>query len=227
MKIVEKCNCSLTESQQGNIEMKFAFIDEKGNTISPFCKCKDYFNDIFWSNKVGKSVNIYGLKWKPNQDNGVLDKDRLNLAIKFCKRGDGEKIAIDKDKISGLDKFFKIVTKKLKFEKTKFSVSDDNMYIIVDYDRSWTLIPYLNSAFFMFLRLGINFKGKDIIEYYEKGEAEKFISPHDIGYFQSSINKIKDILQGKLDNTQTYEQYTNSDIHDRSGIVNYKDYKII
>lgn len=233
MIITEKKKARLIESSHGEVSIKMAFINDKGETITPFVKCKDYFNDMFWSNKTGNKVTIYGFNWTPNQDEGVLSKDTLRVAIKkvvtrdLDGNGENKIIKLTEDNVKSLDAFFKQVQKKLKFKKTKFSLCENNDHIIIELDKKWTEIPYINSAFFLFVRIGLTFDpSSTIMEFYKDKNQKKFTSSLDYGYFYNVTNRIQHILDGKIDESQNYDQYTHGNIHSGSGIVGYSNYKI-
>lgn len=229
MKVIEEISSGkLAEINHGPKEVQFAFINpDTGKTITPFCKCKDYFNDMFWSNKVKKSVSVYGFSWTPDRDKGVLHKDRLCLAIRLIDRDDKSKFhKIEEENIKGIVDIIAQFSEANGFEPATVEREEsDGKHIILYFDKKWTEIPYLNSAFFLLVRLGFTYKhGEDVTKDYKT--TAKFISPNDEGYLRLVKNKIEDLLKGKIDSKQTYEKYTNDTIHNYSGIVGYKEYSI-
>lgn len=230
MKIIDNVSkkYSLCEAGQGKKEVKFAIIDSKsGETITPFCKCKDYFTDMFWSNAVKKDVSIFGFKWKPNQDNGVLDKQTFTIAIKLRDRDTGSNIAIEKKNATTIRALLNKFERKLKFKLSKAILDSDESHIILTVPKGWSDKPYLVSALFFLIRLGFSYDGKENpIEFFTKAKSGDYYSPHDESYFRTAKKKLEDLLEGKIDKKQTYEMYTSGTIHSYSGIVGYKDYSI-
>ncbi len=231
MKIIDKQSekFSLNETQHGTTEVKFAIINPTtGETLTPFCRCKDYFTDVFWSNKVKKHVSVYGFTWKPNQDGGILDGKTFTLAVELWNRVDGKLVKIDKKQLSSIKSLLNTFDKKLKFLPAKMEVSDDENYAILTVSNAWTKVPYLVSSLFLLIRLGFTYEEKtNPIEYFTGAASSKFISPHDEGYFKRIKNRLEDLFNGKIDKNQTYEKYESSNnIHNYSGIVNYTEYKI-
>ena len=231
MKIINKKVVTLCESGHGPIEAKFAFINpENGETLTPFCKCKDYFSDLFWSNATGEKVNVYGFKWTPNEDKGILAKDRLFLAVKLIDRfGSKADIPITQEQLKGVQSFFNKFEKNLKFDLTKTSICEEGKHLIIEFSKEWTQRPYVISAFFLFIRLAFKYENtlKNPIEFYINRKTGEWLSPNDEHYFRAAKARMTDLFQGKIDKRQTFKQYeTGNCIHNNSGIVNYTDYKI-
>lgn len=229
MKIVDKVSAKmpLSEAGQGEKEVKIALINSKGETLTPFCKCKDYFNDMIWSKKTGNDVSVFGFKWHKDDDKGELDKEFLTMAVKLQARDTKKLIKITKIQIKGVSDLLTRINKALKFKPLGIDICDNDEHLILTYDREWSEYPYLYSAFLLFLRLGFTWDcSDDILAFYSKG-GKHFISPHDEGYVRSAKIKIGDILKGKIDKKQKYSMYkTGYDIHGSSGVVGYSGYSI-
>lgn len=228
MKIIENVKSNLSEIGHGPKEVQFAFIDdETGKTITPFCMCKDFFNDMFWSNKVKKPITKFGFKWEPNKHKDVLNRDILSLTIRLRDKINYEKFFEITDKeLKGVKSILNKFEKVNKFIKTKVEYSDEKKYLIISFDNKWSDVPYLLSAFLFIIRLGLTYDGKsDIIEYF-KVTSKEFISPNDAMYFKSAETRIKHLLEGKIDKKQNYEMYDEHTIHSSSGLVNCHNYKI-
>lgn len=228
MKIIDELSkkSHLSEMSHGNKEIRFAFIDpEKKTTITPFCRCKDYFTDMFWSNATKQNVDIYGFKWKPDQDNGILKKDRLSIAIKLTVNGTRSKLTDDNSK--NIKNLLNKFESGLKFKLTETQLSSDGNNIIIDISKQWTKIPYLISALFMLIRLGFSYsEDTDPIEFFESRKSVDFYSCHDQIYFKQAKKRLKDLLNGKIDKKQKFNMYTASSIHDESGLISYNKYSV-
>lgn len=230
MKVIDNISktFNLSEAGHGVKEVQFAFLNPDTNeTITPFCMCKDYFNDMFFTKKTGTSVHIYGFKWNKDDDHGVLDKDQFTIAVRLRDRNNKEKFFdIEEKQIESIFYLLNTFNKSNKFGYLSVYLSDDKKYAIIVFDKKWTEIPYINSAFFLLVRLGFTYnKDEGIIAWYEKG-SKNFISPNDESYFKQRKDRIKDLLEGKVDSKQTYDKYTAGSIHNNSGIVGYQGYKI-
>lgn len=220
---------NLIETGHGSKEVKWAIINPTtGETLTPFCKCKDYFTDVFWSNKTNKSISVYGFKWTPKQDGGILDGKTFSLAIKLNDRVGNKIVKIDKQEINSIKSLLNSFEKKLKFLPSKIELTDDENYAILTISNAWTKAPYLVSSLFMLTRLGFTYEEKKHpIDYFKGAPSSKFISPHDETYFKQINGRLNDLFDGKTDKHQTYEMYETGDsIHNNSGIVNFKEYQI-
>lgn len=226
MKIKEAVKHSLAEIGHGQTEVLFAYVNPNtGDTITPFCKCKDFFNDMFWSRKTGTTISIYGFSWDKTCDNKSLDGDTLMIAIKLQNKGDHKDILITDEQMQNVLEILYLIEEPNKFEPTEGELCNDGKYLVLKYDRKWSDIPYLNSALYFFVRLGFTYNPSKTIEEQYK-DQKNFISPNDAMYYRSANQRVKDLLAGKIDNRQKYEDYNTGTIHNNSGLVYYKDYKI-
>ena len=88
-------NCPRDPLGEGrSVGMAFAALKETNinhyETISPFSPCKDYLNDVLYTEHTGVTMGACGLKTLPKQ--GILDNSCLYLGIKFLNRkGDNNK----------------------------------------------------------------------------------------------------------------------------------------
>lgn len=218
---------SLCEIGHGQREVSFAFLDyEKSETITPYCKCKDFFGDMFWSNDRKEKVAIYGFIWTPNQDGGVLDKDMLVVSLRLKDKSTHEDHKIKKKEVDSLRSLLDRFNTPLGYTECIAELSDDEKNIIVQFDKRWCQNPYAISCLFFILRLGLTYKvGEDPIEFFSKGN--NFISPNDAIYFNKSKQRIIDLLDGKMDTSQKFSDYTIHQIHHNTGLVNHSKYKVV
>src|SRR5690349_3535984 len=71
---------SFRYSQLNNRGFSFALLNKEGKALHTPFMCKDYLQDIFWSENTGASGGIYGLKW----EKGIVDNikaRRFRVAI--------------------------------------------------------------------------------------------------------------------------------------------------
>jgi hypothetical protein len=231
MKIIDKISGSynLIESPQGKKEIRFAVINYKtGETITPFCKCKDYFTDMFWSKKLKKKVAIYGFHWDGDKDNKVLDEDTFSIAINLTDKDTREKLSVNKEYCKTIKSLLNQFEKKLKFDLAETQLDDENLHIIVTVSKEWSERPYLVSSLFFLIRLGFTYDGKtNPIEFFTNAKSSNYMAPYDEGYFRTGKKKLEDLLKGIIDKKQKYEMYTtSSEIHGSSGLIGYQSYSV-
>ena len=214
-------NGNYSEIGQGKREVLFSFYDRDGKSnVVNFFKCKDFAQDVFWSEKLKKEDKIYGFSWSP----GSLEKCKFGgyYYLVMKTREDKDKPIQNSEKLSILS-LLSHFEKPLGFNSSKFYKTDSE-HSIFKYDVSWSEYPYLNSALFLLLRLGFTYDCKsDPIAYFDDGLASKYISPNDIGYFKRCKNILTDLNKGIIYTNLKYSDYTSiGNVHNHSGICNYK-----
>jgi len=223
MKVIDNLSSKarLSEIGHGTITAKFALYNRQTEEVmTPFVQCKDFISDVFWSNKMQKDITIFGFKWKNNSDEGILNKPRLSIAVKKV-RVNGVKEEITKEEILGIMALINPIDKANSFTRTIPRLCEDNKHIIVNFDKKWTDIPYTLSAFLLLLRIGFKYDGKSNVEEFYKN-VENFLSTNDAMYMRTATSIIKDMQNGYIDSSQTYEQYKEiNSVHGSSGIVAY------
>lgn len=226
MKVIDKVSekFHLSEGGQGKLQMKFAIYNkDTQEVITPFCMCKDYFSDAFWAKYTGNDVlNMYGFSFKKDDDQGLFDKDEISLAIRFVPINSKEFQDVNQENLDNILSFLNRFEKSNNFTLSVGEICEEGKSYIITFDRKWTQMLYLASAFFMFLRLGYYYdRTSEIKEYYSK--SDKFITPNDQMYLKSTIEVVEDIEKGYLDKSQKYSDYTTQgQVHGSSGIVGYR-----
>ena len=163
---------SLNEINHGKLNVYFALYDEKKEEIiTPFCKCKDYFQDIRWSSETKNDFLVHGFNWKYGVYEDVLNRKSQYVVMK--KRFESKDENFNEKEVLSLQTLINKFDKSLKFKKTTIDISDDFKYLFIKYDLKWTKIPYLNSVFFLLLRNGLvyNIEKSPIEHFCNKGEV--------------------------------------------------------
>jgi hypothetical protein len=228
---MDKIKIKLLKSEKKLIEIpnnyKFHLIDyETYEPLTVQVKCKDFFQDIFWSEKTKEDVkDIYGFFWKC----GTYDfhnKPKLMFAItKLNDYGFGKKH-------KNIQELLNIFDKSLNFEPSIVKPDETEKYCVVLVDSKWIKRPYLSSLLFFITRLGEYYEGSNILEFLKEISNNNSIL-NDAIYLRNSLTKIKNILKGYEynQNWEDYQSFSNTYyiIHNSSGIVNLdtKKYKLI
>lgn len=230
LKITENTDAkvSLAEIGHGNRQVEMAFLNpETGENTSQIVKCKDFFQDIFWSRKKKSSSTIFGFSWDHKKHDDIFSKEVLTIFARVRNNSKRNLESNTEQRAKNTEIFLNKFCDKLSIPLCEANVDETGNYIIVNFHKRWTEIPYLLSAFFLYVRLGLTYDGKKDIEEYVTKDTSKFISSNDPLYVKKALQKIKDMLNGKLDENQKYEDYSDiGGIHNSSGIVNYSSYKI-
>lgn len=177
--IVDKMNRSVL-GEGRNYQMGFAFLKKTGTgtyeTVQPISPCKDYLNDVVWSEAVDKPIYAYGLNYKKV---GIFEgATKAYLVMKIMPSFGGTSyIGMDKDvknlkeNYQNLQKYINFFEEKLKLKvKTKIYPTDNDMFLVT-FDKYWTTGTYLISLYTLILRSGQYYKTGDKLDYFKTGKG--------------------------------------------------------
>lgn len=226
MKLIDKQYRSLLVEGR-NYQMGFAFCKKVNTTvyetIQPISPCKDYLNDVVFSEITGKPVQAYGLKTKKLNIFGR----RAYIAIKICPSYSKEKE--DKQNLNNnilnIEKFmnnFEVLlglrkTKIKKITETEGNKDNDNSFI-VSLPSDFLIGTYSISLYTLLLRVSQWYDGKqDVIEYLKTFKA---FGP-DIYIINSALPKLERIIKEGFPEQDLSCLKGNTDVHNL-GIVAFK-----
>lgn len=189
----------LIEGRVQGIGMAFCqLIGDTLNTIQPVSACKDYLNDVVWSEATGKPFYVYGLHTKKR---GIFDGGRAYLLAKVCKyrthemdypSWGGEVKALEKNHLNmqALVNWF-----EEKFEvdgRTEAYLSGPNQ-VVFDIPLFWVKYTYLISFFGLVARMAVDYDGKE--------DAMKFlgsVSGEDAYMWKAIKSKAERMIKGEF-----------------------------
>jgi hypothetical protein len=230
MKIDTKPIHYFSYSQIANQGFTFALLDGDRYLHTPFM-CKDYLQDIFWSEHTGKEGSVCGLVWKP----GMIAKDAPRY--RFGLHGGKVELA---PHAPYLQQFLNTFEESLKFNRTEVMTTDDPHLIVVDFPRAWTESGPMISAYTTLIRVAGAYKGGDIKEYMatinkpllEPGTYKQLWKPEP-GYMAVEIQRlnvnfprIMALLAGKMPHTTHAEVSTMSLAH-YQGIMSFPKFPTV
>jgi len=170
MKIINNQNRSvLTEGR--NYGLGFAFLkkinDETFETVQPISPCKDYLNDVVYSEATGRPFAAWGLK---TTKQGIFEGDHSYMALAVCKMGRSlqhyddydEDLENMKSNRENMEKFMHGIETKLGIGKTKLVDVDENLKLAV-MDKQWVSATYLISLYALMLRVALQYKGGGVM----------------------------------------------------------------
>ena len=95
--IVDKEDRMILQEGRG-MGMGFAFLkfeDGVYKTVQPISPCKDYLNDVVYSEATGKVCTVYGLKYNKKD---IFNQGKAFIAMSMCPYNGGSKYpTYDKD----------------------------------------------------------------------------------------------------------------------------------
>jgi hypothetical protein len=178
MKIIDKQNRSvLTEGR--NYGLGFAFLkridDETFETIQPISPCKDYLNDVVYSEATGRPYAAWGLN---TSKHGIFDGDHAYMALAVCKLGRtlkdydglGEDMENMKSNRENMEKFMHGIESKLGISKTKLVDVEDNLKLAI-MDKQWVSATYLISLYALMLRVALQYHGGGVMTHMREVES--------------------------------------------------------
>ena len=202
LKIIDKQNRGkLNEGR--NYQMGFAFCKKVSNkvleTIQPISPCKDYLNDVVYSERTGKNVSAYGLN---TSKLGLFDKKRkAYLAIKIMDYHHGGFNKLQqhtenlKNNYANLNKFLNYFEEKLGMAKTQVAPADNDCFVLI-LPIGWTKYNYAISLYSLLARVGQFYDGTtDPLTFMDTYKD----FPEDTYLVKSVIPKVKKMIElGKL-----------------------------
>ena len=214
-------------SEGRNYQMGFAFLkkidDNNYETVQPISPCKDYLNDVVWSENCGKPVHAYGLSYK--KQNIFEKQDRAYLAISICNKkagslfnyADFEKDSQNlKENYKTLQSFMNDYEDDLGIERTEITEVSNNLYF-VRISLFWVNTTYLISLWSLLMRVGQFYKGEN--------SAKEFVEtfkafPPDIYILNSAKPKLEKLLNGVIPKQNFDDLHGGTDVHN-CGIVDF------
>lgn len=143
-------------SQVPNFQFSFLLLDENLRALhSPFM-CKDYLQDIFWSEHTKNSADIWGIHWRPGMFDISAQKYKLALL------GGQEVLA---NHAENLQNFINAFESAQKFPLSVVETTDNDRILVVTFSKRWTKNGPILSTLTTLIRLGQLYEGGDIIEY--------------------------------------------------------------
>lgn len=188
-----------------NSGMGFAFLKKESEnvfkTVHPLSPCKDYLNDVVFSENTGIPTTKYGLSYE-KQD--IYDGELFYLAIKIVSAKENQyfysKNSLE-DKILLLNNHKHIQILLNYFESnllfTTFSTvekaKDD--YFLLSSPINWCISSYTISLFSLLVRLSLVYDGKeDVLSFLNNYSYNK----QDTDFIKACLPKIMKILETKI-----------------------------
>lgn len=191
--------------------------------MHPPVRCKDYYQDIFWSQRSRKPFHIYCFDWTPNT---VLDKQIADGTLLMALRyEDGTGMKELKQFKDGLQNFLNAWEAVLGYKASTVEVSDDGLSLLIAFGPQWIEKPVSVSLFTLLLRVGIGYGGQPIMEFMSHVAKNGNVwGKNDGSYIQGSLPKLESILAEKsISWPQQFEDYAacTTSLHSCSGILSY------
>lgn len=143
--------------ESGNNDFRFSLITENNQILTTPFQCKDYLNDIFYSELNNIPVTVYGIKWTPGQIDVSVNEFRILI---FTPRANLQLMA--KNMISFINKFEDI----LKIPRSTYAHADVENGIVIIFSRMWIENTRMISTFATLIRLSGDYNPTESIDDY-------------------------------------------------------------
>lgn len=127
-----------------SVDIKFTYVDSKGQQVHMPCKCRDFLGDMIWSRKTGKKVSIYGMQYDYKKNPYDLDVTRFSL--KFP----------NPDVMKNFINNFAYLTdreKKYGIPESKLYTTDDSSTLVIEGDKVWQSNVWKISIYTFYIKL--------------------------------------------------------------------------
>lgn len=200
-----------------NWGLGFAFCKREGDTyttVQPISPCKDFLNDVVYSEWTGKPFSVWGLKTKKE---GIFDKDLAYVAMgilpynrQTTKHKDHDAMLAGLAAMVEHESLINCIEQKLVVPATAiFSAGNDRF--IAHVPIFWAMATYRISLWSLLMRVGLKYKGGDPIEFLKQ------VKDDDSYMVQSIMPKLERMIGGEIP-TQDLDKLT--DVHN-CGIVSF------
>lgn len=184
-------------------------------TVNPISPCKDYLNEVIFTENTSFPSMGYGLKYP--EKNNIYGKYYAYMVVKvlpkFGKETYDDKIDgipvsklrdIFKKKYKTVMKFLNEFEEELGLRKTKI-IKAENDYFLVIFDKKWCVSTYSISLYTLLFRIGRLYQNegvRDFIKIFDNNQ-----NPHQDSYYLRTLkNLIHDILKFKTLPKNNYER---------------------
>lgn len=221
--IIDKQNRRVL-SEGKSYQMGFAFLkkvdDKTFETVQPISPCKDYLNDVIYSEHTGKDCHAFGLSYTKQN---IFDGDKAYMCFKICPQFGGNTYQGMDEDIKNLNENSENVQKFLNFFEAKIGTEfvskiekvEDNLFMVT-FPVFWCKYTYLISLFSLIIRCGQCYKGGDEMQFFTT-----FGKWGEVYNIKAAKPKVEMIMQGALPVQDLSKASGNTSIHNM-GIVNFK-----
>ncbi len=184
------------------------------------CWCKDYFQDYFWSQHVGKPIKVYGYECAPESLENYY-RFYIKLGSKTVRKGDGYKTFELTDYQRNITTtFVRTVAEKLKIEPPYCGYKLKTNDFFIQFGKDWFKYPYLLSLLTSCIRIGtyisldefLNTKQEDLDTF-----MSLYVRDLQSGTYDAVQSKLKYLIEKGLPEIN-WDIYTENTVHDKSGI---------
>lgn len=213
-------------SEGRSMQMGFGFAkridDDTYEMVTPISPCKDYLNDVIWSEAVDKPIYAYGLSYTKQN---IYDKEYAYLVMSILTHKNGIEYTGYQEDVKRLEENYKSLEIFINyFEKTltkdiftKIEKIENNKYL-VKVPLFFVQGTYLISLYSLLLRAGQYWNGEqNPQEFFDTFQANLT----DVSLVRASSPKLKKLLENGYVGQNLHELRPGTSVHN-TGIVSFQ-----
>lgn len=210
-------------SEIGGNYVNFSLVKQQSESIykglhSPFV-CKDFMTDVFWNHETGNAVSIYGFNYAGEALKLIKNQNKVLMAVRLADQNPRGPYVSLAQKQEGLELFLNKIQELIKpsfiFQPIGTNISEDERTIVIHLDKGWTTRPYLISLFTYLIRVGIEYKEGDVLNYV----MNYGVAGNDYSYRKPCVSLLELLKEGKKPKQSFADFKDLSSCHNRSGFV--------
>jgi hypothetical protein len=202
VKIIEKCDRNrLCEGR--NWQMGFAMLkktaEDTYETVVPISPCKDYLNDVIFSEATGLPLQVYGASTKKT---GIFETEPMAyMGFKICPKFgsktyngmEADILNLEKN-IKNIETLINYVEEQFKLkERSTFHKAEEGHYLAI-MPMWWVKYTYLISLYTLLVRMAQFWNGEGTAQQY----LDKYSTPLDKSLWDGAKPAYKFILEDGL-----------------------------
>jgi hypothetical protein len=186
-------------NQISNYKFQFVLLGDENQALHTPVECKDYFQDIFFTESTGISTDVYGIHWEQGR---VTPGEYYRIALL------GGEVSNLEQLLPNIQMFVNDFENALGFPCSHFYPTENPGVVVVEFPKEWTVNGPMISAFTSLLRLGWLYTGEESVLKYLKKIAiykDDLKRPQNFPRFMkveikrldNTIRKLASLLKGK------------------------------
>lgn len=192
----------------------YQLLDDNYQSFHLGVCCKDFLQDIIWSELTQKEMQIYN---QTSKYHGIIDKqDTLKLALYPYNFGEYSETIDNLEELSlNLQAFLNEIEVLKQYNLSL--VTCTNNILLIEFSKQWIEKPYLFSLFTLLCRIGLYYHGE--LESYIANPYEtkgKYLDNCDLYYLKNYFQNILDIIHNVayIEQKSWNELTHKDDVHD-------------
>lgn len=220
---------SLSEAySHGNDNYHYSLLNDKDEPAHTFFQCKDYYHDLMYAQIFGKGFSIYQYTCKKSKHlQFLLEPGFFKIGLRYGKYRNATFTEAEKKGINAQNLFNCLSGFEDKLGLDRSDVTEHEGYLLIKSSTDWLQIPFLSSLYFTLLRIGNNYQGEDLKEFFTQYPSKN--SGGDANNVRGVTGNyptlIDEILENQFSKSNFYksqgDSIDTSYVHNSNGMSNF------